>query len=249
MSLRDIERDTAWAESVFRRIGIAAGRPMHLIGTGCDNEILWPYENALIRMKVPFGVAEPVAIDAPRTDMFLRRFRMQAVVGLSGEIVDALIALGRDLKALLGHSTLVVLPDAAPKLRAAGLAPWTMVPIGPLYAFESPARDGARYDESEWLVEEDAGQLLLTSLAPRACPFVRLRTGVARARRAAHDREPHRTARASRRSHLRTPRMVSPLHTLSLADILEEHRRSRPDHVAAISRRPAASPIRNSPTA
>ena len=28
--------------------------------------------------------------------------------------------------------------------------------------------------------------------------------------------------------------MVSPLHTLSLADILEEHRRSRPDHVAAI---------------
>ncbi len=28
--------------------------------------------------------------------------------------------------------------------------------------------------------------------------------------------------------------MVSPLHTLSLADILEEHRRSRPDHIAAI---------------
>ena len=150
------------------------------IGTGCDNEILWPYENALIRMKVPFGVAEPVAIDAPRTDMFLRRFRMQAVVGLSGEIVDALIALGRDLGGLLGHSTLVVLPEAAPKLRAAGLAPWTMVPIGPLYAFESPARDGARYDESEWLVEEDAGQLLLTNIAAareqRSCS---LRTGVA----------------------------------------------------------------------
>ena len=179
VSLRDIERDTAWAESVFRRIGIEAGRPMHLIGTGCDNEILWPYENALIRMKVPFGVAEPVAIDAPRTDMFLRRFRMQAVVGLSGEIVDALVALERDLKALFGHSTLVVLPDAAAKLRAAGLAPWTMVPIGPLYAFESRARDGARYDESEWLIEEDGVQLLLTSLAPRACPFVRLRTGVA----------------------------------------------------------------------
>ena len=28
------------------------------------------------------------------------------------------------------------------------------------------------------LIEEAAGQLLLTSLAPRACPFVRLRTGV-----------------------------------------------------------------------
>ena len=188
VSLRDIERDTAWAESVFRGIGIEAGRPIHLIGTGCDNEILWPYENALIGMKVPFGVAEPVAIDAPRTDMFLRRFRMQAVVGLSGEIVDALIALGRDLAGLLGHSTLVVLPEAAPKLRAAGLAPWTMVPIGPLYAFESPARDGARYDESEWLVEEDDGRVAADE---HRCARERVRTAAQRgrgARRAAQDR-------------------------------------------------------------
>ncbi|WP_372524588.1 hypothetical protein [Piscinibacter sp.] len=178
VSLRDIERDTAWARSVFERMGIRAGVPMHLIGAGCDNEILWPYENALIGMKVPFGVAEPVAIDAPRSDMFLRRFRMQAVMGLSGELVEALAKLGRDLKALLGHSTVVALPDAVPALRAAGLAPWTMHPIGPLWAFESPEGDGARYDQSEWLIEEQDGELLLTAVAPRASPLVRLRTGV-----------------------------------------------------------------------
>jgi hypothetical protein len=178
VSLRDIERDTAWARSVFERMGIRSGVPMHLIGAGCDNEILWPYENALIGMKVPFGVAEPVAIDAPRSDMFLRRFRMQAVMGLSGELVNALLGMGRDLKALLGHSTLVALPDAAAALRVAGLAPWVMHAIGPIWAFESPDRDGARYDESEWLIEDDAGELLLTAVAPRACPLVRLRTGV-----------------------------------------------------------------------
>ena len=188
VSLRDIERDTLWAHSVFERVGIRKGVPMHLIGAGCDNEILWPYENALIGMKVPFGVAEPVAIDAPRSDMFLRRFRMQAVMGLSGELVDALVKLGRDLEALLGHSTVVALPDAVPALRAAGLAPWTMHPIGPLWAFESPERDGARYDESEWLIEDDAGELMLTAVAPRACPLVRLRTGV-RGRVALHDGE------------------------------------------------------------
>lgn len=188
VSLRDIERDTAWARSVFERIGIRSGVPMHLIGAGCDNEILWPYENALIGMKVPFGVAEPVAIDAPRSDMFLRRFRMQAVMGLSGELVEALLKLGRDLKALLGHSTIVALPDAAPALRAAGLAPWTMHPIGPLWAFESPDQDGARYDESEWLIEAHAGELLLTAVAPRACPLVRLRTGV-QGRVASHEGE------------------------------------------------------------
>jgi hypothetical protein len=178
VSLRDIERDTAWAKSVFERVGLRSGAPLHLIGTGCDNEILWPYENALIAMKVPFGVAEPVAIDAPRSDMFLRRFRLQAVVGLSGELVDALLALGRDLRALLGHSIVLALPDALPRLRGAGLAPWTMLPVGPMFAFGSPGRDGARYDETEWLVEEEAGELLLTSLASRAKPFVRLRTGV-----------------------------------------------------------------------
>ena len=178
VSLRDIERDTVWARSVFERIGIRPAQPLHLIGTGCDNEILWPYENALIAMKVPFGVAEPVAIDAPRTDMFLRRFRLQAVVGLSGELVDALAALGRDLHALLRDATVVALPDAVPRLRAIGLAPWTLVPVGPMLAFESPERDGACYDGAEWRVEEQAGELLLTSVAARATPFVRLRTGV-----------------------------------------------------------------------
>jgi hypothetical protein len=68
-------------------------------------------------------VAEPVAIDAPRSDMFLRRFRMQAVIGLTGELVDALMALGRDMTSLLGHSIVVALPDAAPTLRGAGLDP------------------------------------------------------------------------------------------------------------------------------
>jgi hypothetical protein len=178
VSLRDIERDTAWARSVFERVGIRGGTPMHLIGAGCDNEILWPYENALIGMKVPFGVAEPVAIDAPRTDMFLRRFRMQAVMGLNGEVVDALAGMGRDLKALLGHSTVVATPDAVAALRAAGIEPWVMHSIGPAWAFESPDRDGARYDESEWRVEEDGGELLLTAVAPRACALERLRTGV-----------------------------------------------------------------------
>ena len=178
VSLRDIERDTLWATKVFEWIGIERGKPVHLIGTGCDNEILWPYENALIHMKVPFGVAEPVAIDAPRTDMFLRRFTMQAVIGLSGEIVEALILLERDLKTLLGHSKLVALPETSNKLRQAGLAPWRMIPVGPIFAFEPPDGRGARYDMSEWLVEDDGRQLLLTSVAPRACPFVRLRTGV-----------------------------------------------------------------------
>ncbi len=178
VSLRDIEADTAWARRVFERMGLRKGQPAHLIGAGFDNAILWPYENALMSQGVPFGVAEPVAIDAPRTDMFLRRFRMQAVIGLTGELVDALLALGRDLKTLLGHSTVVALPDAATTLRRAGLAPWTVFPLGPLWAFEPPEGGGADYDRSEWRVEATDGELLVSSVAPRATPWQGLRTGV-----------------------------------------------------------------------
>ncbi|HMC16082.1 MAG TPA: hypothetical protein VKI18_10645 [Albitalea sp.] len=177
VSLRDIEADTAWALGVYRQMGLRSGEPAHLIGAGCDNEILWPYEAALMAMGIPFGVAEPVAIDAPRSDMFLRRFRMQAVIGLTGELVDALLALGRDPKALLGQAIVVATPDAAATLRRAGLAPWTLLPLGPLWAFEPPHGGGADYDRNEWRVESIAGELVVSSAGPRATPLQRLATG------------------------------------------------------------------------
>jgi len=179
VSRRDMERDTAWAIKVLTWMDLRKGLPIHLIGAGSENASLWPFENACIHLGIPFGMGEPVQIDSGRTDMFLRRFQMQAVIGLSKGVLDGLQAAGRDLNKLLGESpVLAALPDACARLRAAGLAPWRMAQIGPIYAFEAPDGGGARYDNAEWLVEDDGTQLLLTSLAPRACPFVRLQTGV-----------------------------------------------------------------------
>ena len=179
VSRRDMERDTAWAIKVFRWMGLQPGLPLHLIGAGSDNATLWPFENACIHLGIPFGMGEPVKIDSGRSDMFLRRFRMQAVLGLANGVLDGLQAAGRDLNKLLGETAvLAALPDACDRLTAAGLTPWRMLQVGPIYAFEAPGGGGARYDNSEWLVEDDGTQLLLTSLAPRACPFVRLQTGV-----------------------------------------------------------------------
>ena len=172
------ELATRWAHEVFARLGLRRGEPAHLIGAGFDNAVLWPYEHALMGLSVPFGVAEPAAIDAPRTDMFLRRLRMQAVIGLTGELLDALLALGRDPQALLGHSTVVALPDAVPTLRRAGLAPWTLLPLGPLWAFEPPAGGGADYDRREWRVDSAGGEFVVSSVGPRATPLEHIATGV-----------------------------------------------------------------------
>lgn len=179
VSRRDMERDTEWALKVFDRMGLKKGLPIQLIGAGSDNATLWPYENACIRHGIPFGMGEPVQIDAGRSDMFLRRFQMQAAIGLAAGVLDGFLAAERDLKKLLGEvPVLAAMPDACERLKAIGLASWRIVQVGPIYAFEAPGGGGARYDMSEWLVEDDGTQLLLTSLAPRACPFVRLKTGV-----------------------------------------------------------------------
>jgi hypothetical protein len=72
----------------------------------------------------------------------------------------------------------VALPAAAARLRSAGLAPWTLLPLGPLWAFEPSEGGGASYDVNEWHVEAIDGELHVSSAGRRATPFARLPTGV-----------------------------------------------------------------------
>src|SRR5690606_32074998 len=68
--------------------------------------------------------------------------------------------------------------NAWPLLQAANVPAWRLISLGATYAIEAPTGGGARYDQREWFVEEKNGELLLTSLAGRAAPFVRMHTGV-----------------------------------------------------------------------
>jgi hypothetical protein len=179
LSRRDIERDTAWALQVYAWLGLEAGRTIHLIGDGAEEVSWWPFENAAMRSRIPWVQAESGAFDANRTDMVVRRFELQAVLGLSAAVLDALLALGRDPQTFFGAlRALVAQPAAAETLRRHGLAPWTLVQLGPVFAFEPPDGGGARYDESEWRVDSIDGELTLSSVHARAAPFANLRTGV-----------------------------------------------------------------------
>lgn len=179
LSRRDIERDTAWALKVYGWLGLEAGTTIHLIGDGCEEVSWWPFENAAMQRRIPWIQAESGAFDCSRTDMVLRRFDLQAVLGLSEPVLDALLALGRDPQEFFGKlRALVATPPAAAKLAARGVAAWTLVQIGPVFAFEPPAGGGARYDQSEWHIDSVDGELTLSSLQARACPFAKLRTGV-----------------------------------------------------------------------
>jgi hypothetical protein len=179
MSFRDVERDTEWALSQLTAMQLRDDRLSLFISAGAEMAQVWPYENAAQQLGSPLCFAENSPFDAYRVEMFLRRFDIQLVFGVTRAIVQGLIDGGHDLhKVFSAAGHVVAHADAWQLLRAAGVAAWRLVPLGPAYALEPPAGGGVRYDQREWFVEEKQGELLLTSLARRAAPFVRLHTGV-----------------------------------------------------------------------
>jgi hypothetical protein len=180
VSVRDMQQDERWAGRVLDWLGVVPGTTSLLIGAAGSWGIFWPYEAAILRRKAVIASAEATYYDAYRTDMFLRQMRFHGVFGITPAVLDGLAATGRDFAALFRTGGLLsALPGAAERLEAAGLPVWRQVPLGPMFAWEAPVRDGARYDESEWLVESEGGRLWLTSVGPREQKFERFDTELA----------------------------------------------------------------------
>lgn len=178
LSKRDVEADTAYAQRVFAELGLARAELVHMIGDGAEEIAWWPFENAAMRLAIPWIEAEGGPHDTARSDMVLRRFRPRAVLGMSLPVLDALGELGRDLHGMLGTlRVLTATPQAATRLRSLGIACRVQALLGPIFLFEAADGSGLRYDESEWLVESLDGELVLTAVSARMSPFSRLRTG------------------------------------------------------------------------
>lgn len=191
MSRRDVEADTNWAQRIYSEMDIIAGETVHLIGDGVHETSWWPFENAAMRLHAPWIQSEASAFDAARADMILRRFRLQAVLGLSIDVLDYLEAQGRDLRELLGRVRVIAAtPAAARRLAAMDLACWTVAQIGPLLCFEPPQGGGLRFDDREWHIDAPQGELRLTSLGARAAPFAAIGTGIRGRVEAADDGSP-----------------------------------------------------------
>lgn len=179
MHRRDIDADTEWALSLFKTMDMRDDVLSLFVSAGAETAQVWPYENAAQRLGAPLSFAENSPFDAYRVEMFLRRFPIQVAFGITHAIVQGLLDAGHDLRKAFGSAQHVVAHhDAWPLLQAANVPAWRLISLGATYAIEPPTGGGARYDQREWFVEEKGGELLLTSLASRAAPFVRMHTGV-----------------------------------------------------------------------
>lgn len=178
VSQKDMEADTSWASSCFSRMKLTPGSPVHLIGPGSDSISIWPLENALIRLEIPFSCAEPNSYDVARTEMYVRRFDLQAIIGLTGEIVEGLISNFNADLFIKKVPVIVAMPCAWPALDKLGVPFWKFQPLGPTFGIAAPHSTEFHYNTNDWLLEQRSGELIITNLENRLKKILRMQTGV-----------------------------------------------------------------------
>jgi hypothetical protein len=161
------ERDVLWAERVLATWALEPAD--HVLFTLQNYESPWcnPLIQALRNLGTPYSNAEPYSWDARRSATFLRLLPIKAFIGISDEIVTAV--LEQETVGLLGPlKVLWARPAAIEPLRAVGLDPAAFVFVGPALALECPERSGAHLDPAEWKVGDGPDGLTISTIGDRA---------------------------------------------------------------------------------
>ena len=139
-----------------------------------------PLEQAAGRLGALYSSADSTPFDAFRVAALVRQLEPHVVLGITGDVLDGLVEVGRDPAGVLGPVPAVVTADddAHARLRADGLTPRRWLRLGPTSAIESLDDDGVRYDAARWSVEQVDGELVISNLVTRLTEARQLRTGV-----------------------------------------------------------------------
>lgn len=138
-----------------------------------------PVERAAMQYGLVVCSADASPFDAGRVESALRRFEMEAVIGVSAAVLDGLNMLGHDPGHVFRGPVVWARPDAYAVLKAIdGLDVRLWMEVGPAVAMECSAGRGAHICGLEWHTRIDDGEVVLTSRLRRATEFHDLRTGI-----------------------------------------------------------------------
>lgn len=175
----DLARDSVWAAKVLTDYGIRRGSHILVTATPAETPWLDAFRVGSTRVEAVYSNAEPWNWDARRSEMYIRRLNTEMVIGLSAETVTAMGQLTDAAVRLGSVRTILARPDALPVLSELGIDAGLYVRLGPALAVSSPDHAGLQYDEKEWAIESVDGQLVVSTVGPRATPCDRQPTGVA----------------------------------------------------------------------
>ncbi|MFV2176661.1 hypothetical protein ACFHW2_28605 [Actinomadura sp. LOL_016] len=163
----DLARDAAWTQERLEAHGLKRGQQVAVSFSGHEGVWFQPVIEALRNLGVVYGSVEAMGWDHVRTRVFHRELDLHAILGLSGETLEALS--GQVMIGDLFRDTPVILarPEGADRLRNAGVSAAVLSTLGPALAIECPERAGAHVNRAEWTVGEREGRLVLTAAAVR----------------------------------------------------------------------------------
>jgi hypothetical protein len=140
---------------------------------------IMPLERALTERHMVISNADATSSDAVRVEMFARRFDVAAVLGVTSETLDGLIALGHNPSAVIAGRLVWATPGAYARLApGAGYTLRRWVELGPAIGVECVVGEGLHVSSEDWTVESIDGQLYVSSRLHRLLPFERQQTGL-----------------------------------------------------------------------
>lgn len=136
-------------------------------------------ERAIMSYGMVVVSADASVFDAGRVANIVRRFELVAAMGITQGTLEGLARMDQDLAKLFEGIVVWARPGAYETLKALpGLRVYRCLEVGPAFAIECPVGGGAHLDRFEWKVEEEDGEVILSSQLERSEPFYKLRTGL-----------------------------------------------------------------------
>lgn len=178
-SLVELERARVAALRVLSTFHFRTGTNVLLTAMWDECAQLQAVERAIMSYGMVAVSAEASIYDAMRVASIIRRFQLVAAVGITPGTLEGLVKLGHNPAELFANMVIWARPGAYEQLRAhEHLDVHYCTEVGPAIAMECKAKAGAHIDRYEWLVEEEGGEVVLSSRLERSKCFSKFRTGV-----------------------------------------------------------------------
>ena len=165
----EIRRDARWMTDRLAEYGLERGDVVVVVSGPA--EVMWshPVQTAVSCLGGVFAMAWATRFDARRVEALVRMLRPKMVVGINAALVDGLAELPGGVAGELGSVPYVLArAEAHGRLEEAGVTPMLFDLAGPATLVEGPERDGARFNASEWAIDEREGVLVVSTVGDRA---------------------------------------------------------------------------------
>jgi hypothetical protein len=179
LSEAEINRATRAYLRVLDSYRLATRSHVLVVSLASQVAAFMPLERALDHRNFIVSSADSSAFDAARVEVFVRRFKVAAVFGVTKETLDGFAFAGHDPATLFAGRIVWATPAAYARLApGSGYTLRRWAEFGPAIGVECAIGSGVHISSEEWSLDSMDGRILVSSRLPRLMTFDRQPTDV-----------------------------------------------------------------------